>query len=64
MLTKIIRFAIAQRWLMLALTGVLIAIGAWSFSRLPIDATPDITNVQVQSIRRRRDIRRWNPSSG
>ncbi|UXA54975.1 CusA/CzcA family heavy metal efflux RND transporter [Xanthomonas prunicola] len=48
MLTHIIRLAIAQRWLMLALTGVLIAIGAWSFSRLPIDATPDITNVQVQ----------------
>ncbi|MFL8904250.1 CusA/CzcA family heavy metal efflux RND transporter [Xanthomonas vasicola] len=48
MLTNIIRFAIAQRWLMLALTGVLIAIGVWSFSRLPIDATPDITNVQVQ----------------
>ncbi|WP_040149549.1 efflux RND transporter permease subunit, partial [Xanthomonas citri] len=48
MLTNVIRFAIAQRWLMLALTGVLIAIGAWSFSRLPIDATPDITNVQVQ----------------
>ena len=22
--------------------------GVWSFSRLPIDATPDITNVQVQ----------------
>ncbi|WP_372392659.1 efflux RND transporter permease subunit [Xanthomonas sp. NCPPB 3582] len=48
MLTNIIRFAIAQRWLMLALTGVLVAVGAWSFSRLPIDATPDITNVQVQ----------------
>jgi len=48
MLASLIRFAIAQRWLMLALTGVLIAIGAWSFSRLPIDATPDITNVQVQ----------------
>ncbi|EGD06839.1 hypothetical protein XVE_4277, partial [Xanthomonas vesicatoria ATCC 35937] len=28
MLTNIIRFAIAQRWLMLALTGVLVAIGA------------------------------------
>ena len=26
----------------------LIAVGAWSFTRLPIDATPDITNVQVQ----------------
>lgn len=48
MLTNIIRFAVAQRWLMLALTGVLVAVGAWSFSRLPIDATPDITNVQVQ----------------
>jgi len=48
MLANLIRFAIAQRWLMLALTGVLIAIGVWSFSRLPIDATPDITNVQVQ----------------
>ncbi|UYB52275.1 CusA/CzcA family heavy metal efflux RND transporter [Xanthomonas sp. AM6] len=48
MLANLIRFAIAQRWLMLALTGVLVAVGAWSFSRLPIDATPDITNVQVQ----------------
>ena len=24
------------------------ALGVWSFTRLPIDATPDITNVQVQ----------------
>src|SRR5262245_51740695 len=48
MLEKIIRFAIAHRWLMLALTLALIAGGAWSFTRLPIDATPDITNVQVQ----------------
>ena len=44
----IIRFAIAHRWLMLALTLVLVAVGIWSFTRLPIDATPDITNVQVQ----------------
>jgi heavy metal efflux system protein len=48
MLEKIIRFAIAHRWLMLALTLALIAGGTWSFTRLPIDATPDITNVQVQ----------------
>jgi heavy metal efflux system protein len=48
MLEKIIRFAIAHRWLMLALTLALIALGVWSFQRLPIDATPDITNVQVQ----------------
>ena len=48
MLEHIIRFAIRHRWLMLALTVLLIAVGVWSFSKLPIDATPDITNVQVQ----------------
>ncbi|MEA5666012.1 CusA/CzcA family heavy metal efflux RND transporter [Stenotrophomonas sp. MH1] len=48
MLERIIRAAIAHRWLMMVLTLALIAIGIWSFTRLPIDATPDITNVQVQ----------------
>ncbi|QLQ30164.1 MAG: CusA/CzcA family heavy metal efflux RND transporter [Pseudoxanthomonas sp.] len=48
MLERILRFAIAHRWLMLALTVALIAVGSWSFSRLPIDVTSDITNVQVQ----------------
>ena len=47
-LERIIGFAIAHRWMMLALTLALIALGAWSFTKLPIDATPDITNVQVQ----------------
>ncbi|WP_174209002.1 CusA/CzcA family heavy metal efflux RND transporter [Stenotrophomonas sp. ESTM1D_MKCIP4_1] len=48
MLERIIAGAIAHRWLMLALTLVLVLVGSWSFTRLPIDATPDITNVQVQ----------------
>jgi len=48
MLERIIRFSIRQRWLMLLLTLALLVAGAWSFTRLPIDATPDITNVQVQ----------------
>ena len=48
MLDHTIRFAIAHRWLMLALTLALVLLGAWSFTHLPIDATPDITNVQVQ----------------
>ena len=48
MLEKIIRFAIAHRWLMLLLTLALVGLGVWSFTKLPIDATPDITNVQVQ----------------
>ena len=47
-LERILRFAIAHRWLMMALTLALVVVGAWSFSRLPIDVTPDITNVQVQ----------------
>ncbi|WP_368563952.1 efflux RND transporter permease subunit [Pseudoxanthomonas sp. UTMC 1351] len=48
MLERIIRFAIAHRWLMMALTLALTFVGGWSFTQLPIDATPDITNVQVQ----------------
>ncbi len=48
MLETIIRFAIAHRWMMLIFTLGLIGLGVWSFTRLPIDATPDITNVQVQ----------------
>ncbi len=47
-LERLIRFAIAHRWLMLILTLGLSALGVWSFQQLPIDATPDITNVQVQ----------------
>ena len=47
-LERIVRFAIAHRWMMLSLTLAIAATGVWSFSRLPIDATPDITNVQVQ----------------
>ncbi|AWH19405.1 CusA/CzcA family heavy metal efflux RND transporter [Stenotrophomonas sp. ZAC14D2_NAIMI4_7] len=48
LLERIIAAAIQRRWLMLGLTLVLVAVGIWSFARLPIDATPDITNVQVQ----------------
>lgn len=48
MLENLIRFAIARRWLMLVFTLALAAVGAWSFTKLPIDVTPDITNVQVQ----------------
>ena len=34
--------------MVLALTGLLIGVGTWSMLRLPIDAVPDVTNVQVQ----------------
>ncbi|VXB19074.1 Cation efflux system protein CzcA [Luteimonas sp. 9C] len=48
MLESLIHASIRHRWLVLAATLLLIAVGGWSFTRLPIDATPDITNVQVQ----------------
>jgi cobalt-zinc-cadmium resistance protein CzcA len=48
MLTRIIAFSIRQRWAVLAAVLGLVALGIWSFTKLPIDAVPDITNVQVQ----------------
>ena len=48
MLDAIIRFSIRQRWAVLAATLAIAVLGVWSFQRLLIDATPDITNVQVQ----------------
>ena len=48
MLDNIIRGAIRNRWLTLALVLAVAALGVHSYSRLPIDAVPDITNVQVQ----------------
>jgi cobalt-zinc-cadmium resistance protein CzcA len=47
MLEAIIRGAIRLRWAVMIAVVVIAALGAWSFQRLPIDATPDITNVQV-----------------
>ncbi len=48
LLERIIAGSIRFRWGVLALVLLSAAIGVWSFQRLPIDATPDITNVQVQ----------------
>ncbi|MBN8735940.1 MAG: CusA/CzcA family heavy metal efflux RND transporter [Xanthomonadales bacterium] len=48
MLERIIRASIAHRWLVLLLVLGLSGLGIWNYSRLPIDAVPDITNVQVQ----------------
>ena len=44
----IIAFALKNRLLVLALTALLSGVGIWSMLRLPIDAVPDVTNVQVQ----------------
>lgn len=48
MFERLIRFAIEQRWLVLFVTLGVAAIGVYNYTRLAIDAVPDITNVQVQ----------------
>ena len=48
MLTRLVEFSLRQRAFVLLGTAILIGIGWWSAMRLPIDAVPDITNVQVQ----------------
>ncbi len=47
-LERALAFSIHQRGLIVALAGLVAVLGVWSFTRLPIDAVPDITNVQVQ----------------
>jgi cobalt-zinc-cadmium resistance protein CzcA len=48
MIGAILAFSIRQRWLVILATLGVGAFGVWNFVRLPIDAVPDITNVQVQ----------------
>ncbi|QEY15954.1 MULTISPECIES: efflux RND transporter permease subunit [unclassified Cellvibrio] len=48
MVDALIQFSIARRWLILFFVVVIAVAGIWNYQRLPIDAVPDITNVQVQ----------------
>ena len=48
MMQRIISFSVHQRWLVILLVALVGMFGAWSLTRLPIDAVPDITNNQVQ----------------
>lgn len=48
MIDSILRLAIERRYLFLSLILIIVGVGVWSYQKLPIDAVPDITNVQVQ----------------
>ena len=48
MIERIVDFSVRRRWLVLLVTLAIAASGFWSLTKLPIDAVPDVTNVQVQ----------------
>ena len=48
MIDKLIQYSIARRWLVMFFVLIISALGVWNYQNLPIDAVPDITNVQVQ----------------
>jgi cobalt-zinc-cadmium resistance protein CzcA len=48
MIDGILSFSVRQRWLVMIGVLLMAGLGVWNFTRLPIDAVPDITNVQVQ----------------
>ena len=48
MIERILSFSITHRFLVVLLVAALAAFGLKSLNELPIDAVPDITNVQVQ----------------
>ncbi len=47
MFERIIRFCIEQRWLVMLVVAGMAALGVYSYTKLPIDAVVDISNVQV-----------------
>ena len=48
MINGLIRFAVSQRLLVLLMVLIMAGAGLYSLVNLPIDAVPDVTNVQVQ----------------
>jgi cobalt-zinc-cadmium resistance protein CzcA len=48
LIQRLVEWSLRNRFLVLALTAVVAVAGVHAASRLPIDAVPDISNVQVQ----------------
>lgn len=48
MIDALIQFSLSRRWLIMFLVLIVAALGVYNYEKLPIDAVPDITNVQVQ----------------
>ncbi|MBA2964674.1 MULTISPECIES: CusA/CzcA family heavy metal efflux RND transporter [Ramlibacter] len=47
MFERLIRFCVEQRWLVMLMVLAMAGLGVYSYTKLPVDAVADITNVQV-----------------
>ncbi|MEN6425014.1 MAG: CusA/CzcA family heavy metal efflux RND transporter [Phycisphaerales bacterium] len=56
MFDQVLRFVLRQRFLVLLAGGVILALGTVTWLRLPIDAFPDVTNVQVMILAESRGL--------
>ena len=50
MLEKIISYTLKQKGMIIFFSLLLVALGIYSFVKLPIDAFPDVTNIQVEIV--------------
>jgi cobalt-zinc-cadmium resistance protein CzcA len=57
MIARILSLSVRGRWFVAFLVLIVVGIGAWQITKLPIDAVPDVTNRQVQ-------ISTFNPTLG
>ncbi|HEX2961704.1 MAG TPA: CusA/CzcA family heavy metal efflux RND transporter [Ignavibacteriales bacterium] len=50
MLEKIIKFCLERKALIISAAAIIIAAGIYSYMKLPVDAFPDVTNIQVEIV--------------
>jgi cobalt-zinc-cadmium resistance protein CzcA len=63
MFERLIQFAIEQRIIVLLAVLLMAGLGIASYQKLPIDAVPDITNVQVQINTGQQVFHHWKPNN-
>jgi heavy metal efflux system protein len=56
MLERIIAFVLRQKGTVLVFTLLLVAFGIYSYIKLPVDAFPDVTNIQVEVVSRAKGL--------
>jgi len=56
MLSRIIRFSLQHKFIILLSTTAIIGFGIYSLTQIPIGAVPDVTNNQVQVITTSRNL--------